>query len=92
MIELSIDLFGWFGGIDTGWFCWEGLFGWTGWTGLVAGWLLTGLDYYLGAWLSWAGVLLTTGFIPPKRRSSISFSKLDLFLPASNVCFSYLAG
>lgn len=89
MMDVSTGLFGWI--FD----CWAGLTGWVGcvgcWTGFVAGWVGAGLDYYFGGWVSW-GCLLTTGFIPPNRRSSISFSKLDLFLLASIVCFSYLAG
>jgi hypothetical protein len=41
-----------------------------------------------GAWIYYLGCLLGMGFIPPpKRRSSISFSKLVLFLLASKVCF-----
>ena len=77
IIDVSKDLFGW-------------LLGWVGWVGWVASFVgyyfFTGATYYFGA-------LLGIGFIPPpKRRSSISFSKLVFFLLASRDCFSYLTG
>lgn len=73
-------LMGWFRGV----ICGTGLTG----SGVLAGWVAGDLAVSVGLG-SYLTCLLTGLIPPPKRRSSMSFSKLDFLLFASKDCFSY---